>query len=257
MEVSEHLDGVKEESGSIGPVAKEDLTVTAHSWQFQEPIWQVSRQLQGPGLEISERFGGFEGNIRQFRTGRKERLDLPQLIVWQFQEPVWQVSRQLQGPDLEVSERLEGLKEESGSIGPVAKERLDLSQLIVWQFQEPVWQVSQQLQGPGLEVSERLQELKKYPVLLGVPQPTARQLQEPVWQVSWQLQELGLEVSEHLEGLKEESGSIGPVAKERLDLSQLIVWQFQEPIWQVSRGPVWKLRSVWRVRREYPAVSHR
>jgi hypothetical protein len=68
-----------------------------------------------------------------------------------------------------------------------------------------------------------------------VPQPTARQLQEPVWQVSWQLQELGLEVSEHLDGVKEQSGSIGPVAKERLDLSQLIVWQFQEPIWQVSR----------------------
>jgi hypothetical protein len=44
-----------------------------------------------------------------------------------------------------------------------------------------------------------------------------------------------LEVSEHLEGLKEESGNIGPVAKERLDLSQLIVWQFQEPVWQVSR----------------------
>ena len=56
MEVSEHLDGVKEESGSIGPVAKERLDLSQLIvWQFQEPVWQVSRQLQGPGLEVSER----------------------------------------------------------------------------------------------------------------------------------------------------------------------------------------------------------
>ena len=45
----------------------------------------------------------------------------------------------------------------------------------------------------------------------------------------------GLEISERLEGSKGISGSFGPLEKERLDLPQLIVWQFQEPVWQVSR----------------------
>ena len=125
------MEGSKGISGSFGPLEKERLDLPQLIvWQFQEPVWQVSRQLQGPDLEVSECLEGLEGLKEEsgnFGPVEKERLDLLQLIVWQFQEPVWQVSRQLQGPDLEVSERLEGLKKESGSIGPVAKERFDLS----------------------------------------------------------------------------------------------------------------------------------
>ena len=119
-------------------------------------------------------FGGFEGNIRQFRTVRKRKtgpatahsLAIPRAGLAGFAAAP--------GARFGSFGVFGGFEGRIRQFRTGRKRRLDLLQLIVWQFQELVWQVSRQLQGPDLEVSERL------------------------------------------EGLKEESGSIGPVAKEKI-----------------------------------------
>ena len=60
-----------------------------------------------------------------------------------------------------------------------------------------------------------------------------------------------MEVSERLEGLTGASGNFGPVEKERLGLPQPIVWQLQEPVWQVS----WQLQEPVEVQNKVPGAA--